>query len=446
MTEPVLSVGVLKAKQINVIFYGDYYTEEGDRLLSGNYLFTISGNEIKVSGKSGEFTFSDNLVINPSSADIEHFTIKDVIIGIQFHWERKEKQSFKGSLRFSIEDDCIWAVNLINIEEYLRSVISSEMNARSNINLLKAHSVISRSWVLSQIEKSKQLTDEQKKDPGFTLTDDTRIKWYDREDHTLFDVCADDHCQRYQGITKIFTESADNAVKETRGLVLKYGSDICDARYYKSCGGVTEPFENVWEDKHYPYLIAVIDYKFEPDGFNLDFTDEKNAVKWLDSDPPAYCNTTDKKILSQVLPHFDQETTDFYRWQVEYTNEQLRELILKKSGIDFGEITDMVPLKRGPSARIIELRIAGRLKTMTIGKELEIRRLLSESHLYSSAFFVKKLDVKDGVPGRFILKGAGWGHGVGLCQIGAAVMAEKGFMFDEILLHYYRNAQLVKAY
>ncbi len=446
MKEPIISVGIISNKKIKIGFYGDFKDSQSGNSFSGLYKAELLENKILVYDKAKKYEFTNSVIFTPFDSETEYFTIKDVIIGVQFHWERKEKQNFKGALKLVIDNDILIAINEIPVEDYLTSVISSEMSAKCSLELLKAHSVISRSWLLAQIEKSKSLLKEKKDYKTFFETEGEYTKWYDREDHKLFDVCADDHCQRYQGITKIFTEVAQQAVSETKGLVLTYNNDICDARFYKACGGITESFENVWENVTYPYLTPVVDYKFEPDNYDLDFSKEVNARKWILSNPPAYCNTNDKKILSQILPDFDQETTDFYRWKIEYTQDEIANLIKEKSGIDFGKIIDIIPIERGKSARLIKLKIIGTLKTLIIGKELEIRRTLSKSHLYSSAFVVDKENIIDGIPQIFVITGAGWGHGVGLCQIGAAVMAEKGFRFDEILMHYYKNSKLTKIY
>lgn len=446
MQEPIISVGILTAEKIKFALDGKFIEESTDRPFSG--VFTISRNKdhFLLETEEGEIRFSNNLTFTPSNFNSEDFTINDVIIGVNFHWQRKEKQKFRGTLKFIFDGDKITVVNLIPIEEYLKSVVSSEMSARSSVQLLKAHAVISRSWLLAQIRKSESL---RGKNLGYQSTirnEEELIRWYDREDHSLYDVCADDHCQRYQGITKIYSETAIEAVEQTSGLTLLYEDEICDARFSKSCGGITEPFHNVWEPVEYPYLISVDDYKYEPDDFDTDFSVEENAEKWITSNPPAFCNTHDKKILSQVLLHYDQETTDFFRWEEEITQQKMQELLKKKLDIDFGSIVDLLPMERGESARLIKLKIVGTKETLTIGKELEIRRALSDTHLYSSAVVIKRKDVVDGIPGSFLLKGAGWGHGVGLCQIGAAVMAEKGYLFDEILLHYYKNSTLKKIY
>jgi stage II sporulation protein D len=351
-----------------------------------------------------------------------------------------------GSLKIIKENDMLTAVNILPVEHYLLSVISSEMSAMSNMNLLKGHAVISRGWLLAQIRKSEKLKTAGASYSSFVENDDELIRWYDREDHTLYDVCADDHCQRYQGVTKAYTQNAKQAIQETCGTVLLYNGEICDARYSKSCGGISENFENVWEPVVHPYLTSVVDNPEESPGYDPDLTKEVNSDKWIRTSPAAFCNTSDREILSQVLLDFDQETVDFYRWKVVYTQEEISKLIREKSGTDYGEILDLVPVERGLSGRMIKLKIIGTKKTRTIGKDLEIRRTLSPSHLYSSAFVVDKKNVVDGVPQEFTLTGAGWGHGVGLCQIGAAVMGAKGYSYEDILRHYFRGAELGKIY
>jgi SpoIID/LytB domain protein len=414
--EPDINVGILSSKKINFELHGEF----------------------KSYGKENIFV--------PHDFEIESFLLRDVRIGINFHWQRKEKERFNGSLRLLKDGDTIVAINIIPAESYLTSVVSSEMSARSSLQLLKSHAIISRSWLLAQIIKSKKIKNKKETYSSGYQNEGEIIRWYGREDHILFDVCADDHCQRYQGITKVFTEAARLAVKQTSGVVLISENNICDARYSKSCGGITESFENVWEPVKHSYLKSVIDYKFEPENYNLDFTSEVNARKWIKGNPSAFCNTHDKKILSQVLIDYDQATDDFYRWKVEYRQQEISKIIISKTGLDFGNIIDLIPLERGFSGRLIKLKIIGTKKSLIIGKELEIRRILSKTHLYSSAIIIEKEDIVENIPQKFSIYGAGWGHGVGLCQIGAAVMAAKGYQFDEILLHYFSNTKLKKIY
>ena len=363
------------------------------------------------------------------------FLLKNVRIGIGFHWDRLEDQEFEGTLEIRDNaDGTQTAINRLDVEDYLSSVITSEMSATSSLELLKAHAVISRSWVLRPIISPSTGTDK----PDLS-NPDRHVVWYERDAHEGFDVCADDHCQRYEGITRRdeHPEAAANvqkAIDATRGQVLMYDGKVCDARFYKSCGGATELFENAWANEHYPYLEAVRDEIGTP---LPDLTIEENAQAFIRTSPSAYCNTTDERILSQVLNNYDQETKDFYRWTVQYTAAELSDIIRERSGIDFGEILDLVPIKRGPSARLYEMQIVGSKRTMVIGKELEIRKWLSNSHLYSSAFVVDRNEQGD-----FILTGAGWGHGVGLCQIGAAVMADKGYTYEQILAHYFPGSEL----
>ena len=302
---------------------------------------------------------------------------------------------------------------------------------------------MSRSWLFSQIRRGCT--------PGrgnsyfsFPRKEGEHIRWYDREEHTLFDVCADDHCQRYQGITRATNPAVREAVEATRGMVLVSAGELCDARFSKCCGGVTEEYASCWEDKDMPYLTPTRDTAAEAPA--PDLTNEAEAERWIRSAPAAFCHTNDKNTLRQVLNDYDQETNDFYRWKVEYTQAEIAALIREKRGEDFGAIVDLVPVQRGASGRLVKLKIVGTAKTLVIGKELEIRRTLSATHLYSSAFVVDRKDICDGIPGRFVLTGAGWGHGVGMCQIGAAVMSEEGATYEKILHHYYKGAELKKLY
>ncbi len=441
---PIIKVGILSEKKIAFKLQGEFRVKGYNQLFSGIFNAELLHDKILCSFESEKIEVLNEIVFEPNNLLADSFLIYDVTIGVKFHWERKENELFNGSLKIIIDDYNLTAINILPVENYLLSVNSSEMSPKSSIQLLKAHAIVTRSWLLAQMENSKK--DKSTKFFNTLSTEDEIIKWYDREDHLHFDVCADDHCQRYQGITKISTEKVTQAVNETSGVVLVSGDQICDARFSKSCGGISESFENVWEPVKHSYLKAIIDYKTKPDNFNLDFSKEANAKKWIMSNPPAFCNTADKNILSQILLDYDQETTDFYRWNIIYSQNEISELIKNKSGIDFGEIIDLIPVERGDSARLIKLKIIGKKKTLTIGKELEIRRFLSLSHLYSSAFVIEKLDLLNGIPQRFSLFGAGWGHGVGLCQIGAAVMAEEGYTYDQILLHYFRNSQLKKIY
>ena len=458
MREPKVHVGILSETKIEFIFPDTYRVNEEE--VSGKQLVLFDNG--KILWKNNRY---DELLFEPLREETDSFELLDVTIGINFHWERKENQRFHGALKFIVEDEKITGINVIHVEDYLTSVISSEMSATASLELLKAHAVISRSWLLYQLKvesgkwkvamQHNNAANSQLSTFNFQL-----IKWYDREDHMHFDVCADDHCQRYQGITRASTEMVEQAIQATRGQALTYEDKICDARFSKCCGGAFEEFQYCWEDVKYPYLLKQRDFRIFSSKFNdlsfentlsgsglPDLTDEQEAETWIRTSPPAFCNTTDKKVLSQVLNNYDQETTDFYRWKVVYTQEELSALILKRSGIDYGQIIDLVPIARGTSGRLWKLKIIGTKKTLTIGKELEIRRTLSTSHLYSSAFVVDKEGVSpEGIPARFILTGAGWGHGVGLCQIGAAVMGEQGYKYDAILLHYYIGANIEKLY
>lgn len=440
---PVIQVGIQFKPSIEFSLVGTYQTEAGDKL-TGKWTAVMKDQGLELQQETTILNLPSGAVLMPVDAANSQFTLHNVTIGINFHWERDEDQVFKGGLKLLIEDEKITAINILPVEDYLMSVISSEMSATSSLELLKAHAVISRSWLLAQIEKNKVLQQESKQYQSLHQTDTELIKWYDREDHANFDVCADDHCQRYQGITRASTPLVVQAVKETWGEVLAYDSAICDARFSKCCGGMVEVFENVWEPVNHPYLQKVVDNDTNPEGYPLDLDNEPSAEKWILGQPDAFCNTTDKEVLSQVLNDYDQETNDFYRWQVAYSQEELSTLVAQRTGIDFGTIQELIPVERGDSARLIKLKIVGDKKTLTIGKELEIRKALSTSHLYSSAFVVEKKVSADGI--QFILHGAGWGHGVGLCQIGAAVMGAKGYNYDAILMHYFKGAALEKRY
>jgi SpoIID/LytB domain protein len=407
--------------------------------------------EFQLNGRFRVQSSGDSVVMEPVNEDEASFELHNVVIGVQFHWEREETQRFKGKLKLYSENGMTTAVNILSVEDYLLSVISSEMSATSSLELLKAHAVISRSWLLAQIEKGRQLKDANYK--TLIRNEEGYIRWYDREDHSRFDVCADDHCQRYQGITKVSAPQVYEALKATSGEVLLFDDKICDARFYKCCGGISEKFENVWEPTVHPYLTKVIDNDIVQAGYDTDLTNEENARAWILGNPPAFCNTRNKEVLSQVLNDYDFETQDFYRWQVTLTQAEIKDLLLRKVGIDVGDVLDLVPVERGVSGRIIRLKIAGSKQTIIIGKELEIRKALSESHLYSSAFVVEKefddccgATQSEAIPSKFTLRGAGWGHGVGLCQIGAAIMGAKGYPYREILTHYFPHAEVKKIY
>ncbi len=428
--QPKIRVGIMAAREIRFCL-NDSYTD-GRSSYEG---------EMSISAVQGRLSWNgvliDSLTLKPNDHSAT-FTLHDVTIGIGFHWERKEEQTFSGQLKFIIEDGLVRAINILPVEDYLTSVISSEMKPTASREFLRAHAVISRSWVLAQLRSPYHKADSAK-----PITNDhilnRIIKWYDHDQHTLFDVCADDHCQRYQGRTRIISAAAQAAVKDTFGQTLVSEGHLCDARFSKCCGGITEQFETCWQDEHKPYLVALRDSSIN-EGALPDLTVEENARQWILSEPKSFCNSADGNILSESLNGYDLETPDFYRWTVEYTTAQISDIFSRKSGLDIGDIIDLRPIKRGASGRIFELEIEGTKSTVTIGKELEIRRTLSESHLFSSAFVIEK--TQEG----FILKGAGWGHGVGLCQIGAAVMAAKGYTYREILQHYYPHTTLGSFY
>lgn len=444
LQQPTIEVGIMANQIIEFELNGDY--QIGKTMVWNSFQAFAHGDEIKLVSDEQDTLISKEFVFHSTEVD-DYFSLKNVTIGLNFHWEQKEDQHFRGDLKLVIEDGKVRAINLVPLEEYLRSVISSEMSATSSGELLKAHAVVSRSWLLAQLEKSKKLKSTNQEYLTIQQNENELIRWYDREDHDLFDVCADDHCQRYQGITKIINEKASQAVEATFGEVLFFKGEICDARFSKCCGGVTENFENVWEPIRHRYLTKTVDSEYKLAATTcVDLRREDEANEWIRSQPSAFYNTSDKKILSHVLPNFDQKTTDFFRWKVLYSQLELATLIQKKTGFDFGQIIKLEAVERGHSSRIIKLKITGTKKILTIGKELKIRRALSESHLYSSAFVVDHLDIQNGIPQQFVFTGAGWGHGVGLCQIGAAVMGEKGYSYQEILTHYFRDAILQKIY
>ena len=434
-----VDIGILRASQIKFDLIGGFCLNgnNGERNVptyqgcGNSILDNITENIVSI--EDGRLSYNgrlfDELVLVPCGKD-SVFTLHDVVIGLNFHWQRKEMQTFSGELRFIVEDGEVRAVNRIDVEEYLISVISSEMSATSSLEFLKAHAIVSRSWLYAQLLRKEKV---QTGMLGWENENEI-VRWYAREDHTLFDLCADDHCQRYQGITRAHNPNVARAVEETAGLVLKYAGEVCDARFSKCCGGMMELFSSCWEDENPGYLQALRDS--DDDVLFQSLDNEEAARRWIESEPPSFCATNDKAVLSQILNGYDRETNDFYRWQVVYTQSELSSIVSERSGIDFGMVEELVPLERGASGRIIRLRVVGSKATRVVGKELEIRRWLSRTHLYSSAFVVDKVTDKDDTV-QFVLKGAGWGHGVGLCQVGAAVMGEKGASHVQILTHYY---------
>ena len=437
---PQVRVGIMNEPTIDFVLNGDYRVNGAT--CSGDQTACCVDGMVEWGGNR----YSE-LLFEPVDVEQASFTLKGVTIGVSFHWKRQEDQAFKGALHLIVEDGKLTPVNVLSVEDYLLSVISSEMSANASLELLKAHAVISRSWLLAQIHKGVADQPERNPDTAGEMMDtpEELVKWWDRDDHVNFDVCADDHCQRYQGITRATTDKVDQAIRATWGEVLMHHGELCDARFSKSCGGVMEEFENCWEPHHHDYLEARRDGENEEDF--PDLTREDNAAEWILSSPSAFCNTTDPEILTQVLNDYDQETKDFYRWKVEYTQEELANLIHERTGIDYGRIRDLQPVARGTSGRLYRLRIVGEKRERIIGKELTIRYALSPSCLYSSAFVVEKHEMnEDGYPAKFVLRGAGWGHGAGLCQIGAAVMGAKGYDYKQILLHYFVGAAIEKSY
>lgn len=460
-----IQVGILFAPRISFRLHGKYMLKGHDMEVTGDgQLETGAGGAPILTINNKPMKVELPVVFTPLDSSEGFFDLKDVTIGINFHWERKEDQRFTGSLKIISEEEHLTAINILPVEDYLKSVISSEMRATASPAFLKAHAVISRSWLIAQINKAKTLkkapsgeNDQQggkskvsastsALDVKIPASDKEHIRWYDREDHKHFDVCADDHCQRYQGITRASTLKVSEAIDETSGEVLVYEGEICDARYSKCCGGISELFENVWEPVQHSYLTKVIDNDKKPAGFNTNLDSEEDAEQWIINTPEAFCNTKDKQVLSQVLNDYDLETLDFFRWKVIYSQQQIRDLLKTRIGLEMGDVLALIPVERGVSGRLIRLLIKGSERSIIIGKELEIRKAFSKSHLYSSAFVVEHTEMHDGVPQKFIFRGAGWGHGVGLCQIGAAVMGARDYSYNDILSHYFKGAKLEKFY
>jgi stage II sporulation protein D len=440
--EPEIEVGFIEGvRELKGRFNGPFHCNDG-KIFAGAFSVGTEAGRIIFSDQTGaQLDSQQELCFRPEEGST--FTLTDVTIGIRFHWERKQEQTFQGDLLLmSSPEGTVTAVNRLHLEDYLASVISSEMSAAAPLEMLKAHAVASRSWLMAMLQRRGKTINPDADRREASGPAGEVMRWYGREDHAHFDVCADDHCQRYQGITRIITDNAAQAVRSTRGVFLVHAHAICDARYHKACGGRTEKFENTWEKIPVPYLCSVVDADVPHEPVDT----EAAAQKWVRTRPDAYCNTVDAALLRRVLPDFDQETADFFRWRMSYGREELEAILMEKSGIDFGFLQNLVPLARGPSGRIMRLRIEGSKRTITVGKELEIRRWLSPSHLYSSAFCVSVQRDASGLPLRFMLDGAGWGHGVGMCQIGAAVMAEKGHKAESILKHYFRGAELKKLY
>ncbi len=447
MNQPKIRVGILENQDfISFKIYGDYVLNE--KLKFRDKILKAIPNGSKILLKENDtIIFSDikldfvPVQLNSRIEDARYkFEVENVVIGIDFHWEQKEKEIFEGSFSIINKNGKLKLINQLDVERYLQSVVSSEMNYESPFEYLKAHSIISRSWLLAQLNSKRELKLKSK----FQITEDEKIVWRDKTEHEDFDVCADDHCQRYQGLTRLASNRALDAVRETYGMVLIYDNEICDTRYSKCCGGITEEFQNVWQDVHYPYLKSVYDSENQNQAFPKT---EEEFEKFIKSKPDAYCNTNNEDLLKKVLNDFDLITKDFFRWKIEIKQLALKTLLEIKLGIDFGEIKNLIPIERGKSGRIKKLKIVGTKREFIIGKELEIRRALSEKHLYSSAFVVEPI-YKDGseIPCKFILNGAGWGHGVGFCQIGGVVMAANGKSFEEILKHYFQGAELKKIY
>jgi stage II sporulation protein D len=445
-TQPTITVGIMDRQTLVTGRLDGDFCGDGFGPVSGPFTAKPGAEMIVLADRADhEICRSSTIRLTPREGSPlrQAFTLFRVTIGNRFHWERTEDQTFQGALILrSAKGGTVSAINEIPLEDYLISVISSEMSDTSPFEFLKAHAILSRSWLLAALDRKKKTEEAPVPDGRITRKDGEVVRWYDREDHDLFDFCADDHCQRYQGITKNVSGQAREAVRKTHGRVITHRDEICDARYSKACGGITEDFDTAWDDQRIPYLGSISDAPVHHPPIGT----EAEASRWILSEPGAYCNTKDEGLLEKILPGFDRETKGFFRWEVEYGREELEEILREKSGLDFGTLKEIVPLRRGPSGRISRLKIVGSKKNMVVGKELEIRRWLSPSHLYSSAFAVTVKHNPRGEVERFILHGAGWGHGVGLCQIGAAVMATRGFSAEEILRHYFRDVEIRAIY
>jgi stage II sporulation protein D len=440
--EPIVSVGIMDRMSVVEGRMNGAFTMVGYGPGTGRFRARVHGGEIVLTDDADKELGRSALVRLESAGDAT-FELFGVQIGKQFHWERPEDQVFQGNLLLKARSDGTMAVvNEIAVEKYLQSVVSSEMSASAPMEFLKAHAILSRSWLLSALERKVRSGSGGSSPRGVTSGEEEIVRWYEREDHDIFDVCADDHCQRYQGITKIFSGRPKEAVRQTQGRALTYGGSICDARYAKACGGLTEQFDTAWDDTAVPYLRSISDAAETYDPVES----EAAAAAWIRSSPKAYCGCADRDLLEKMLPDFDLETKGFFRWTVEYANGELSEILREKSGLDFGTLKAIEPILRGPSGRIFRLRIVGSKRSVVVGKELEIRRWLSKNHLYSSAFIVETGPDDRGKGPDFVFRGAGWGHGVGLCQIGAAVMASKGFSAEDILRHYFTGADISRVY
>lgn len=450
--EPVIRVGLLtKATEARITLGGSYVTDAGDPLGDGVYVAQLKDGKVSLAGEASGLRVEsvESVRLSPADFDACRVTVHGITIGIDFHWQRQEAQQFQGALVIQARDGGMTIINELPLEAYLVSVISSEMSAACPPELLRAHAVVSRGWLLAQLSQAAEPAAPSMLPSNTADAADVPleiIRWYGRESHSDFDVCADDHCQRYQGISKAFSPEAFSAVRDTRGRAMVWGGAVCDTRYSKSCGGMTEVYAAAWEARDVAYLAAVYDGAGDVTAYAMPLTDEPNAEAWIRGAPPAFCNTQSKELLARILPGFDQETSDFYRWRVRYAADELRQIVESRLGVDAGRIRSLDALERGESGRIIRLKITGERRTLVIGKELEIRRALSRSHLYSSAFVVETEAGEGDFPQSFTLIGAGWGHGVGLCQIGAAVMADRGYAHGDILAHYFPGARLASLY
>jgi SpoIID/LytB domain protein len=338
----------------------------------------------------------------------------DVPVGTGYHWEQKEDRTYPETMIFLLDvNGKLAAVNAVPVETYLEGVVPSEMHPNFPEEALKAQAVAARSKALANL--------------GLVHSADP------------FDFCSDVHCQVYGGLSKT-AASANRAVKKTAGLVLWEGGKIIDAVYGGVCGGHTEDVDKAWRTAPKRHLQGIADgprqlKRYEP----LD--DESNVRSWIQDSPPSYCNT-----LTGSLPDALNYTKKYFRWEVTLPQDELRSQIERRLGRNLGAVRDLIPISRGVSGRITKLKIVGTNGEQIVEGELNVRKCLSSTTLWSSCFIVERKDGGSAPPESFTLRGAGWGHGIGMCQTGAAIMALKGYGFDRILKHYYKNVRIKKLY
>lgn len=446
--EPKISVGVMAARErIEFHLLTSFGVNSKGTLSPGHYRARLDRGRVSLLTHEGRLITRDRLIrLLPRRFQESRLLLRQIPIGRGFHWEERQDLTLQGEFQIQCSKGKeLQVISWLPLEMYLSSVIGSEMSGTAPLEFLKAHAVISRSWAMRIMEGKGSVSLSPSSTAG--STEDTILRWTGTEIHQGFDVCADDHCQRYRGFLEETARNTESAVRETRGEILTYKDEICDTRYSKCCGGMTENFSTAWADQNVPYLRGLHDNDRPSPGFSFPLSEEKNAEAWITGSPEAFCKTRNREILETVLSPLDRRTSDFYRWETSHSQDEICGIVTQKTGRPIGWIRDLFALERGASGRISRLRIVGTARTLTVGKELEIRRILSPTHLYSSALVIKKEGgEREGIPSAFRLTGAGWGHGVGLCQIGAAVMATHGRTYREILRHYFPNTNLSRRY